>query len=392
MGAGTPGKGWGDCDDATIAIAGMAKAIGLQPRIVIMAAPLTPRNPSHVYPEIHIPGRGWIPVDPVAKPRIPFGRAAPAAWRRRFDLDGKEIPCRKERGAIRMRLAEADINQWEDYGLARYGLAGTPDDGIPLSAWNDEIVAGFGAYVDQYGYMDNPGFLAEVEPVTADGLAVTPVLELSLSDYQYVQQYGEPYAGMTAIGDDGSIYQYQIGPDGIGFFKRLFKAGKKLFKKIKKGARKLVKALPGGKYLIKLHDKVFKFAKKLVKPLAKLVGPLARKLAPIAALIPGYGTAISAALATTGQISKLIEKHGVKKHPKTGKPVFKSPEQARAFKADLRRAAAAQKKKGVDPKMFKRKPQRAGHIPKGTPEHDAKIARMGARRTKKKQAPAAAGW
>lgn len=295
-----------------------------------------------------------------------------------------------------MRLAEADLEQYPDYGLANYGLAGTPDDGIPLSNYNDEIVSGFGAYVDQYGFMDNPGFLAEVEPITADGLAETPILELSLSDYQYVQQYGEPYEGMTAIGDDGSVYQYQIGPDGIGFFKKLFKAGKKLFKKIKKGARRLVKALPGGKYLIKLHDKIMKFSKKLIKPLAKFVGPLARKLAPIAALIPGYGTAVAAALATTGQISKLIEKHGVAKDKKTGKPKFKSKAEAAAFKRDLKRAAAEQKRRGVDPKMFKRKPQRAGHIPKGTPQHDAKIAQMGARKSRKGKraaaAPAAAGW
>jgi hypothetical protein len=384
MGAGTPGKGYGDCDDATIAIAGMARAIGLAPRIVIMAPPGRPRTPTHVYPEVLIPGRGWIPVDPVARPKVPFGRAAPAAWRRRFDLDGREINCPRK-GVIAMRgfrgLAEADIEAWPDHDLALYGLAGTPDDGIALSNWNDEIVSGFGAYIETAGYIENPGFLAEVDPITADGLAITPILELSLDDYNYVQQYGEPYEGMTAIGDDGSVYQYQIGPDGIGFFKKLFRAGRKLVRKVVKGAKKIIKKLPGGKYLVKLHDKAMKFAKKLVKPLAKFVGPLARKLAPIAALVPGYGTAIAAALHTTGTLSKLLEKHGVKADKKTGRPMFRSPQEARAFKSELKAEAACLKAKRAcrQARRAARRAQKPGHIPKGTPQHSRKLAAMGAK-------------
>lgn len=359
MGAATRGKGYGDCDDATIALGAMARAIGLEPRIVIMAAP-GGRGASHVYPEIHIPGRGWIPADPVARPRIPFGMAAPAQWRRRFDLDGRPIGGRG-RGAITMRgIGDINGTEWESRRLEDYGLAGT--DGEEPENWNDEIVSGFGAYVGSRGIIANPGLLAEVEPITVDGYAMTPMLELSLSDYDYVQQYGEPYEGMLALGEDGSTYAYEIGPDGIGFFKKLFKAGKKMFKRIKRKARKLVKKLPGGKYLVKLHDKAIGFARKLVKPLAKFVGPIAKRLAPIAALVPGYGTAIAAALYTTGKAADLIKKFDVKQDKK-GRPVFKSPQQAKQFKAALKQQAEGLKRRGVKP----------GHLPKGSPEHAAKV-------------------
>jgi len=383
MGAGTPGKGYGDCDDATISIAGMARAIGLEPRIVIMASPKNPRQPSHVYPEVHIPGKGWIPVDPVAQPRVPFGRAAPAAWRKRYDLNGKEIKCPWRQGDQKMArfmgFADADVNQYPDHDLTAYGLAGYEGDGIPMVNWNDEVVAGFGAFLDDYGQIDNPGYLAEVDTITADGLAVTPILELGIGDYQHMIRYGRPYVGMCAIGDDGAGYQYQEDPQIGGFFKKIFKRikkrVKKVVKKVIKGAKRLIKKLPGGKYLVKIHDKITKFSKKLIKPLAKLVGPLARKLAPIAALIPGYGTAVAAALHTTGKISQLIEEHGVKKDKKSGRPKFKNAAHATAFKAALERQADLVQRSGRQ-----RQPQKPGHIPRGTAQHAAKLQSMGVRR------------
>lgn len=258
-----------------------------------------------------------------------------------------------------------DINgaDWESRRLEDYGLAGV--DGEEPENWNDEIVSGFGAYVGSRGYIENPGLLAEVEPITVDGYAVTPMLELSLADYDYVSAHGEPYEGMLALGEDGSTYQWTVGPDGIGFFKKLFKAGRKLVKRIAKKAKKLVKKLPGGKYLVKLHDKAIGFAKKLVKPLAKFVGPIAKRLAPIAALVPGYGTAIAAALYTTGKAADLIKKFDVKQDKK-GRPVFKSPQQAKAFKGALKQQA----------EQLKRKKVRPGHMPKGSPEHAARIRQI----------------
>ena len=374
MGRGTPtGRGYGDCDDATIAIGGMAQAIGLTPRICVMAAPGSDR-PSHVYPEVHIPGQGWIPVDPVAQPRVQFGAAAPASWRKRYDLDGRPIHGGKIMRGFQGLGGLGDIDTWQGRPLEDYGLAGL--DGEEPDNWNDTIVSGFGAYVGEYGFAENPGLLAEVDVITADGLALTPVLELSLGDYQYLTEHGTPYMGMLAFGEEGSTYYWAPSRGLGGFFKKLFKGAKKLVKRVVKKAKKLVKKLPGGKYLVKLHDKVTAFSRKLVKPLAKFVGKYAAKLAPIAALIPGYGTAIAAALYTGGKIANLYNKFDVRTDKKTKQPVFKSPAQAKAFKAALKQAAEQQKRGGKGGRQPARKPATPGHIPAGTPQHAAILEQM----------------
>ena len=366
-----PGRrGAGDCDDVTVLALAMARAVGMDGRIVIMAPPGR-THASHVYAEIKIPERGWIPFDPVAWPRIPFGKAAPAAWRKRFDLDGNPI---QGGGTAMLRGAYGlgDVGQWDDYGLDNYGLAGL--DGEEPLAFNDEVISGFGSLAGSYGVIDNPGFLAEVEEITTDGLAMTPILELNLADYSYVAQYGTPYVGMCALGSDGDTYQYVIGPDGVGFFKKIFKAGRKLvrgaLKKVKKIGRKIIKKLPGGKYLLKLHDKLFKASMKLIKPLAKYVGPLAKKLAPIAMFVPGFGPAISAALYTTGRLASLAQKFGVQKDAK-GRPKFKSPAQAKAFKAALRKEA----EKARAEKLH----EKEGVFKKGSKKHREKITEAGAK-------------
>jgi len=362
------GYGHGDCDDVTVLAAGMAQAIGMKARIVIMAPPGR-RNASHVYAEIQIPDGPWIPFDPVAWPRIGFGKAAPAQWRARFDLDGNRIG--QAQGGAAMR-GLGDVNGWQDYGLARYGLAGL--DGEEPLAFNDEVISDFGSLAGTYGVIDNPGFLAEVDEITQDGLALTPIMELSLSDFAYVSNYGTPYVGMFALGSDGDTYQYVVGPDGIGFFKKIFKGARKLVKgalrKVKKIGRKVLKALPGGKILLKLHDKLYKASMKLIKPLAKFVGPLAKKLAPIAMFVPGFGPAIAAALYTTGRFASLAQKFGVQKDAK-GRPKFKNKAQAKAFKAAAKKEAAKAKREGLDKKQ--------GLYKKGTAAHREKIKSTGAK-------------
>lgn len=341
--------GYGDCDDATIALAAQARSIGLEPRLVVMSAPNAPGRPSHIYPEVEVPHLGWIPADAVAAPTVPFGAHPPAGKRWRFDLYGKQIT---NQGAATMH-GLGDANRYDDHDLAAYGLAGT--DGAEPESWSNEAIAGFGYLADEYGINDNPGLLAEVDTATEDGLAITPMLELSLGDYQYVQQHGTPYVGMTALSEDGDVLMWDVGPDGLGFFKKLFKAVKRGVKKIRKKARRLIKKLPGGKYLVKIGDKIRKVTRKLVKPLARALGPMMRKLAPVAALVPGYGTAAAGALTAAGQASRFVEGN----------------EEFGAFPPRMRAARMMQLAR-----MAQRRPVRPGHIPAGTPEHMARIAPM----------------
>jgi len=207
-------------------------------------------------------------------------------------------------------------------------------------------ITGFGYLAGQYGILEpTAGVLAEVD-TTADGFAQTPILEVGLNGWYGLAANGwQPYDGLFAYGDDGSVYQYQDTGLGAGFFKKIFKAGHKLLKKAHGFAKKIIKKLPGGKYLVKLGEKMHKLTMKMVKPLMKVVGPLAKKLAPVAALIPGYGPLIAAGLKTAGTVNELMNKHGVKQHPKTNKLIFKSGQQAKAFKQELAAKAKEERKK-----------------------------------------------
>jgi transglutaminase-like putative cysteine protease len=60
----TLGRRAGDCDDGTILISGLLSSIGFPYRFVTLkASPTRPDEWSHVYPEIHVPGRGWTAAD-----------------------------------------------------------------------------------------------------------------------------------------------------------------------------------------------------------------------------------------------------------------------------------------------------------------------------------------
>lgn len=349
------GKGHGDCDDATVYIGATARAIGLPVRIVTMSPPGA-LSQSHVYAEVHIPREGWTPIDPVAHPK-PFGTAPPAGSRIFWDLYGHET--HKEGGNMSPyenytaglgALADTADPGWEVAPLEAFGLAGLdaeePED---LST----VIRGFGQYADTFGVLEpSTEILGEVQP-DATGYALTPIMELSLGDYTYTQITGSPYVGMLALGLDGETYQYQTDGLGRGFFKRLRKKFKKLRKKIRRGvkkafsavkkfAKKIIKKIPGGKYLIKVAQKMKKIALKMVKPLAKLVGKAAPFLAKVAAFVPGYGTAIAAGLYAAGKVANVINKVGAKVDKIKNKLVFPGGgAQALAFKQELAREAKA---------------------------------------------------
>ena len=235
-----------------------------------------------------------------------------------------------------------DVNRWTDYA----GLGDYTPDAEDLMDFRKVGIKDFGIYAEAMGMLPNMGMLAEVE-TDETGRAWTPMLELAPHDYNYIRAWGKPYHGMVALGDNGETYIY----DGFaGFFSKLFKkiksGVKKVASKIKKIAKKVISKIPGGKYLIKLGEKVWKVAKKLVRPLMKFVGKYAAKLAPIAAMIPGYGPAIAAGLYTAGKIANIMTKFDVAITGLKGKPrklKFKSDKHAKAFQKALVQSAEALK-------------------------------------------------
>jgi len=256
--------------------------------------------------------------------------------------------------------------EFPDYGLHRYGLAGT-DNSEPLD-WSTHAALGFGAYVDRpIPILDNRslGLLMEVTDRdivahASDGtpLVRTKMLEMDPKEVAYALRYGQPRPGAVALGDDGEIYQWTVTPLG-GFFTNLFnkvKSGvQKVTGAVKRGvrtgirwvgdkAKALIKKLPGGQYLLKVYDKVKSIGMRLVGPLTKYIGPLAKKVAPIAALIPGYGPAVAAAMYKLGDMAEVLKKHKVLLD-EAGRPKFKSGEQAKRVKADLEKKAEKRKKK-----------------------------------------------
>jgi len=357
-GAGRPNrKGWGDCDDAAVAMGAALSAIGIPLRIVTIAGPTTRSPLGHVYVEAQPPpNRAWIAIDPVGHPKHGFKWRPPEQRRATWDLDGTLIsrtgnwtPALSAGLFGDEKKESTAMSNFRNYGLENFGLAGADADPASLVAWNEYgPVAGFGAYSGVLGIVNDAShILAEYDKTdeVAPGYVRTKMLEISPTDYQMVQQTGRPRLGCVALGDDGDVYQYQLG----GFFKKIFSKVKSGFRKIKKGVKGLIAKLPGGKYLIKLYDRVHSIAMKIVRPLAKIVGKYASKLAPIAALIPGYGPAIAGALFMAGKIANVMNKVGVTVD-KLGKPIFKSGTQAKQFRRALAKEAHAEKQKRKAPK------------------------------------------
>lgn len=382
-------RGYGDCDDAAVAMGSLLMAIGRPVQIVTTAPPNYPGLFGHVFVRAFVPRRGWITVDPVLYPKQPLGACAKNKRLAIWDLNGNLLAAKGRFPKTFSRMSgeegQETMENFPDYGLANYGLAGT-DSAEPID-WSRTVIKDFGCYSNSLGMVsDASGYLMEYDEddviPNSNGLVVTKALELAPNEYQYFQANGNFRPGTVALSDDGDVYAWEPTPVGLGFFRKIFRRAKKRIKKFAKRAikmvggisKKLVKALPGGKYLLKIYGKVKKIAKKIVKPLAKYLGPLAKKLAPIAALIPGYGPAIAAGLYKTGQIAKVISKAGVAISKKTGAPKFKSGSQASYFKKLLAQAAKKQQAKGLSGTYSS---NGITYYKAGSPEHAVKMLSLG---------------
>lgn len=368
-GAGAPGiglgKGAGDCDDAAAALGALLRSIGFPVRLGVTAPPgaLAGNTFTHVFTQASVPGVGWLTVDPVPWPKRNLGYMPDHSRIAFYDLDGRLLGFEGNVNGLLGELSPQsnevidmysnngygvpDLLGWADYGLA--GLDYPGGGGGAPADWRKHVLKDFGIYSERLGIMSGEGLglSAEVETwIDPRGFEIsrTPMIELAPDDYGYVNRYRRAYHGMLGLGDDGQAYEY----DGFsGFFKRLFKKAKSFVKKIGAGIKKVIRKIPGGKYLIKLGEKVHKIAMKFVKPLVKFVGKYAAKLAPIAALIPGYGTAIAAGLYTAGKIANLMQKYGVEVIGKKGEPrnlKFKSGKGAKEFQKALKKEAEKHEK------------------------------------------------
>lgn len=393
------GIGAGDCDDAAIAMGALCRSTGFNVRICTTARGVFPM--SHVFIQAEVPKVGWFTLDPVLLPKKGFGDMPDHSRIMYWDLKGRRInvsplkqhnrprtgaftaPSGQRKTTMYGLLGEND-NEVQDLGFNGLGL-GEDGDGEPLADWSENIVKDFGAYHPEMGFLTGPG-LPPVEVTDEDiqtqgfgGGFRTPMLEVLPQDYQHFQLHGVMPDEALALGDDGTIYQY----DGMdGFFKKLFKRVrkgiKKIRSKIRKGIRKLLKRTKFGRIILKVRDKIVGVMMRIVKPLMKVVGKWAGKLAPIAAMIPGYGTVVAAALTVAGRIAKTFNKvnavmkdvtspdgkGGQIKHKKI---FFKTKAHEKKFHQLLKQEAAemkkrppaelkamAQKLKGMDPNKHSR--------------------------------------
>lgn len=349
-----PDHGYGDCDDATTYLGASAEALGLRTRIATISPPtFTGARAlfSHVYPEVYIPKMGWIACDAVGYPQHGLGWSPPnirkALWSTHGNIIGvtgyfpgtlKSQMTQMIRADVRGlvggyaqggntmigSLHGVDVDSFRDFGLDNFGFAGT-DDEAPAD-WSKYGLLSFGEYLDRPQPMVDGGFgwFAEYDDEDTIGflggapIVRTKMFEMDPRELAYAYRTGSPRIGAVALGDDGEVYQWVEEPQLGGFFKKLFKKIKRGVKKvarglrkgvkkvargIRKGARKLIKKLPGGKYIVKVAGKVRKVAMKAAKPILRM----GRKLAPVAAMVPGYGPAIAAALRRGPQILKAAQ-------------------------------------------------------------------------------------
>ena len=341
------GRGAGDCDCATVALGSLYESVGFPVRLATIAKPTSPPGQlmDHIYPEVKIPKIGWVAADPVIYPRGGFGDHPRASRKVVYSLNGDIIEYGGnlgQEGNVEMTPSTWDRPPWRTYGDYSGSFFGSANDGIPLQPWESVGLAGYGYLVPKMGDMSTniPVEVGDDQTMFYNGLARTPMVELSPEDYAYVSNNrGQAYDGMLGLGDDGETYVY----DGLGgFFKRLFRKIKKKVKKvvrkvrrgirkvrrgfrkvlkkgfsvvrkiggrIRRGLRRVIKRLPGGKALIKIAGKIRKVAMKVVRPVSRFVGKYARKLAPIARFIPGYGPAISAGLRVAGRVAQTFNKY-----------------------------------------------------------------------------------
>lgn len=355
------GIGAGDCDCATVAIGALLEATGFPVRVATTASIHQGAGPlfGHVFAQAHVPGLGWVTVDPVLHPKKQFGAITNHSRIAFWDLNGRLIRAEGNVTGLKGDDMIPSMNEWQDYGFG--GLGYVEDEGEP-DDWSTVGPDGFGCMVGSLGMIDGSalaGIGVEVDP-DENGLVRTPMLEVAPDDYLYMSFVGTPYPGMYAMGDDGEYYEYD-GTLGRGFFRKLFrkarKAVRKVGRRIKRGIKKVLKKSKFGRFLLKVGGKIKKIAMKIVKPLAKFLGKFASKLAPIAALIPGYGTAIAAGLTAVGKVGKLMSKFGVKTKGKKGTVrglKMKNPKMLKPFREALKKEANRMKAfRRKNPRKFK---------------------------------------
>lgn len=76
----------GDCDDHVILLGALLQAIGHPVQLVIGGFAPSIEEYTHIWLRTHIHGRGWIPMDPIAKNRPVIGWEPPAVHRRYFNV------------------------------------------------------------------------------------------------------------------------------------------------------------------------------------------------------------------------------------------------------------------------------------------------------------------
>lgn len=392
------GKGAGDCDCAAVALGAQFEAIGFPVRLGTTVKDQRPGKLfGHVFIQAHVPGRGWVTVDPVLYPKNRFGSVARHTRIGWWDLDGNFLGARGNysggnslSGTQEVRMIAPNICRWRDYGVRGGEPVSINLGWVPTSTGKESAIG-------RYGYLDGEqlgGMTAEVDDSDdiGGGLVRTPVLELAIDDYDYVRRMGRPYNGMMALGDSGDLYYY----DGFGGFKKFIKkVGKAVGKvmtpglpqaidkakkkkkkkttKTKKPSTSKAKKPPtvtrkrpatkspirtavdkdrDDKVTVKIGGELADLAMKIIRPLVLQATPIqqALRLAPIAALIPGAGPAIAKALkagaAAVGSSAKTPSVKKARKSTSTKKAVRK------LTKTPLR---ATRKAKGMPAKKATRK-------------------------------------
>lgn len=421
-------RGYGDCDDITVAGAALLASIGADIQICTTAKPGSPFIFDHVFFRFRFPGfKQWVTFDPVlfnfrknAKMGeiTKFGRMAiwdlnanllhtvgsfPPKFRDIQALYGTGPASTAEN--LGQTTTQLGVNEmygttnrmpnfydFEDHSMGFLGADDiAPDDprelaracAHKLADFQQHGILGYGCYADVMGQTSGeqvPYIMAEYDEddtMGNTGLVMTKAFEMTPDDYAYSVANGCPAMGALALADDGTVYEWAPNPDGMGgFFKKLFKkvgSGiRKVAKKVKGKVKKLFMKTKIGRAIWKVGGKVYNFAKKIVKPLIKKLGPIAKKIAPIAALIPGVGPAIAGGLMIAGKVADIMKKYDMV-IDKMGRPQPKSKAEAKAFAKDLAKAGRKMGK-GRAEKILDDYRRKKGLKPKSAPQKRRKPA------------------
>lgn len=94
FGVTAPGRGFGDCDEATAGLASVAQNVGLPARMCTIAGVASNKLFDHIFPQIAIKNYGWVTADPVVYPQHGLGYTAPHSRIAVWDLNGNLVGFR----------------------------------------------------------------------------------------------------------------------------------------------------------------------------------------------------------------------------------------------------------------------------------------------------------